>query len=1136
MKKLRSTQWHKLPCENLITKIPLQTERPGWCFKSKFLMKCVACVLVAGTMQVLMPTYAQAVNSLFDAETISQQTKIVTGVVKDQKGEALIGVNIVEKGTSNGTITDIEGNFRLSASPGAILVVTYVGYVAQTVQVGDKNNLSIILKEDSKGLEEIVVVGYGTQKRVNLTGAVEQVTSEVFDNRPMANVTQGLQGAVPNLNISLSDGKPTRTAGFNVRGTTSIGQGGSALVLIDGVEGDPSMLNPNDIASVSVLKDAASASIYGARGAFGVVLITTKNPSKEKTSVTYNGNFSIKSPTVVPDMVSDSYEYATMFKDAYSAFYDYSRTPSTIHKAVSFSQSWYETLASHRPGSGLADVEKDAKGNYLYYANTDWYDMMYKDQTLSNDHNVTVQGGSDKADFMVSGRFYDQEGLFSYNSDDYTMYNMRAKGSAQIFPWLKAENNMEFSQMNYHNPLTVADGNVWYGLESEAQPMSPMFNPDGTLTMAAAYSVGDLWYGKNGTDTDKRVLRNTTSFTASFLENTLRVKGDITFRNTDKTDETRRVQVPYSSKEGVISYLGSSTNDFSKTNATSKYLATNIYAEYEKTFNEAHYVKGMIGYNYEQSIYNYLLTRRNGLIFEDADNMNMANGNGIKLSSDYEKWRIAGGFFRLNYSFNDRYLLEVNGRMDGSTKFPSNQQWAFFPSVSAGWRVSEEPFWQVNENIFSDMKLRLSYGSLGNGNISSYAYRELFTIAQMSHLINGTLKQKTNSPTIVPDGLTWETATTSNVGLDFGSLKGRLRFSGDAYIRKTTDMFTVGTALPAVYGATVPKGNYADMTTKGWELSISWRDHFNVADKPFNYDIRFTLADYTATIDKYNNPEMNLGNYNDARCEYYEGMTLGEIWGYETEGFFISDEDVANHASQKLYYASNSGTWLPGDIKFKDLNNDGVIDYGTNKVKDSGDKKVIGNSTPRYTYSFNVGGDWNGIFFSAFFQGVGKQDWWPGTDNALFWGQYNRPYNNIPTSMIGDIWSEENPNTYFPRYRGYVALQGTRELSVVQTKYLQNAAYLRLKNLQVGYNFPKAIVNAAKMQAARIYLSGENLFCWSPLYKHTKNFDVTNIYGEDSEARSVAGDGGTNSIISNGGQSYSYPLLKSISLGLSVTF
>ena len=1072
----------------------------------------------------------------FSGTVDQQQNKHLTGTVTDESGLPIIGANIIETGTTNGAITDIDGHFSIDVASNATLRITYIGYLEQTVNTTGLTKVDIVLIEATKSLEEVVVVGYGVQKKVNLSGAVEQITSEVFDNRPMPNVTQGLQGVIPNLNISLADGKPDRSASYQVRGVSSIGQGGSALVLIDGVEGDPTMLNPNDIASVSVLKDAASAAIYGARGTFGVVLITTKAPSKEKTSVTYNANFMLKSPITVPDMVTDSYTYANMFVEAYSSFYDYARSPSTFHKSVPYSQAWHDEMANRRPGSGKPEVEVDDKGKYLYYANTDWYDLLYNDRIYGTDHNVSIQGGTEKADFLVSGRFYQQDGVFNYNSDDYSTYNIRSKGSAKIFDWLKVENNMSFSEKSYFNPLTVADGNVWYGLEGEAEPMSPMFNPDGTLTMAAAYSVGDFWYGKSGKNSKKKEFSNTSSFLASFLNNSLRIIGDVTFRNTDNRETTRRVPVPYSPQVGVTAYLGSSTNDYSVYNSSTNYIVTNVYGEYEKTFNNSHYFKGMLGSNYEQSVYNNILTRRNGLIFEDAENINMANGEGITITSNYEKWRIAGGFFRFNYGFKDRYLLEVNGRLDGSTKFPIDKQWGFFPSISGAWRVSEEPFWNVNSNAISDLKIRMSYGSLGNGNISSYAYRELFSISQMGRLINGTLNQKTSVPGVIPDGLTWETATTSNIGIDMGLLQGKMRFTGDAYIRKTTDMFTVGIDLPAVFGATAPKGNYADMTTKGWELSLSWQDKFNVANKPLRYNIRVTLADYISKLDKYNNPEKDLGGYYDARVNYYEGMTLGEIWGYVTEGFFTSEEDVKNHASQRLYFASNSGTWLPGDIKFKDLNNDGVIDYGTNKVGDPGDRKVIGNSTPRFTHSINLGAEWNGIFLSAFFQGVGKQDWWPGTDNALFWGQYNRPYNNIPSSMIGNIWSEDNPNAYFPRYRGYVALQSTRELSVVQTRYLQNVAYIRLKNLQLGYNFPKKVIQPIKMDAARIYLTAENPWTWSPLYKHTKNFDVGNIYGQDSEAQSAASSGGTNSIIGNGGQTYNYPILKSVSLGLSITF
>ncbi|MBS1634131.1 MAG: SusC/RagA family TonB-linked outer membrane protein, partial [Bacteroidetes bacterium] len=676
-------------------------------------------------------------------------------------------------------------------------------------------------------------------------------------------------------------------------------------------------------------------------------------------------------------------------------------------------------------------------------------------------------------------------------------------------------------------------GNVWYDLEDEAEPMSPMFNPDGTLTMASAYSVGNLWYGKSGTTYEKRVLRNTTSFTSSFLNDALRIKADITFRNTDNTDDIRRVPVPYSTKVGVISYLGASTNDYAENRSSTKYLATNIYGEYEKTINDAHAIKAMLGYNYEQSAFTSMFTRRNGLMFPDVTNINLTTGTGITIASDYEKWRIAGGFSRLNYAFKDRYLFEFNARLDGSTKFPVKQQWGFFPSVSAGWHISKEPFWKVSNKAISDLKLRFSYGSLGNGNIASYMYQELFNISTMRRLINGTLNQQTSSPAVIPDGLTWETATTANLGIDFSSLEGRLRFSGDFYTRKTINMFAVGLDLPAVFGATPPKGNYADMTTNGWEISVNWRDRFSLAGKDFKYNVRATLADYSSKIDKYSNVEKRIGEYYDGRADYYQGMKLGEIWGYVTEGFFTSDADIANHASQDLYFASSSGTWLPGDIKFKDLNKDGVINYGSYKVDDPGDRKVIGNSTPRYSYSLSLNADWNGIYFSAFVQGVGKQDWWPGSDNALFWGQYNRPYNNIPKSMIGNIWTEDNPNAYFPRYRGYVALSDTRELSVAQTKYLQSVAYIRLKNLQLGYNLPKKLISHIKMQNARIYVSAENLWCWSPLYKHAKDFDVANIYGQDVDIKDT--NTNTNNY-NNGRQVYNYPVLKSISVGLSVTF
>ena len=1077
---------------------------------------------IAGTLQGIPVVYSANPGGMM---SVAQQgTYHLTGTIVDGNGEPVIGANVVEKGTTNGTVTDIDGKFSLEVRNNAVLTVSFIGYIPKEVMLKGEKDLKVILMEDTQTLDEVVVVGYGTQKKVNLTGAVDQVTSEVFDNRSVPNVTQALQGSIPNLNIQLTDGKPTRTASYNVRGTTSIGQGGNALVLIDGVEGDPAMLNPNDIASVSVLKDAASAAIYGARGTFGVVLITTKEPAKDKTSITYSGNFSMQKPVTVPDFVTDGYEYASHFYEAYHAWNNYSADPKNINKTQDFSLGWLEDFKNRKEQGITDEVTMDANGKYVYYGNEDYYDALYKKTTFAQDHNLAVSGNNGKLDYYVSGRFYGYDGLFRYNTDDYKMMNLRAKGSIQVFDWLKIDNNMDFSNMDYHNPINVGEGgSIWRNISDEGHPTAPIFNPDGSLSFSAAYTVGDFIYGKNGIDTNNKVLKNTTGFTASFLENKLHVRGDFTFRNTDKAETQRRVPVPYSIYEGETVELSTKYNDLQENTMRTEYIATNLYADYEETFNDAHYFKGMVGYNYEQSTYKSLSVQRNGLLLDESENINLALGDAITTSGGYNKWRVAGGFFRLNYAFKDRYLLEVNGRYDGSSKFPTDEQWAFFPSVSGGWRVSEEAFWKVNPNVFSNLKVRASYGSLGNGNVAPYSFLELLGISTSGRVLNGMKNKYTSAPGVMPDGLTWETATTTDVGLDFGMLNNRLQFTGDYYIRKTTDMYTVGKTLPDVFGASSPKGNYADMTTKGWEITLTWRDRFTLAEKPFNYEVRATLSDYISTIDRYNN---QTGNLND----YYEGKRVGEIWGYVTEGLFKDQADIDSHADQTLIQSSSKRITYPGDVKIKDLNGDHVIDYGNNTLEDHGDKKVIGNALPRYSYSVNLSGDWNNFFLSAFFQGVGKQDWYPSSE-CIFWGQYNRPYNNMPTWHEDNYWTEDNQGAYLPRYAGY----NESLKSTPQTRYLQNVAYIRLKNLQVGYTLPQQIVSKARMQNVRVYISAENLWCWSPLYKHTRDLDVTNIYGSDADLTDADASAGLNNKHGSG-DGNSYPQMKSVSLGLSVTF
>ncbi|MGB4398013.1 MAG: SusC/RagA family TonB-linked outer membrane protein, partial [Daejeonella sp.] len=767
---------------------------------------------------------------LFQTKTAySQVPGRITGKVTDETGAPLPGTSVKIDGTTNGVQTGADGTYSLTAQPGTYtLVFTFISYQPKritgvVVGSGETSTNNVSLLPESGVLNEVVVVGYGTQKKENLTGAVDQVSGKALTDRPIPNLSQGLQGVLPNLNIRLGDGKPNQAPSYNIRGATSIGQGGSALVLIDGVEGDPSLLNPNDVETVTMLKDAAASSIYGARAVFGVVLITTKKPQGGRTSVNYSNNFASKSPVERPDFVTDGYTWAQMFTDAFingdGSF------PQNANKTQKWSPAYLaEFKRRAESGQPYNTVEIDPiTKEYIYYSSTDYYKELYKDNNGANEHNLSLTGSSEKISFLVSGRYQKQDGLFRYNSDDYDMKNFRARGAVQVFPWLKIDNNADFSVMSYFNPLNVGEGGgIWRNIGDEGHPTSPIFNPDGSLSFSSVYTVGDFVYGKNGINTKRQIFRNTTGFSSSFFGNKVRVNGDFTFRNQDNDEDRKRVQVPYSTIQGVTNFVGTTTNDLLFDQRNIQYLANNLYTEYENTFREKHYMKFMVGYNFEQSTFKRLAAQRNGIIFEDANDINLALGQAITTAGGYERWAILGGFSRLNYVFNNKYLLEINGRYDGSSKFPTDQRFGFFPSVSAGWRVSQESFWKVSPKFISDFKIRGSYGSLGNGNINSYIYQENFSIRQSDPILGGVKPAITSQPAVLPDGLTWETATTSNLGLDLVMLSDRLTFSGDAYIRNTTDMFTVGLTAPATFGATVPKGNYADMETKGWELSMGW--------------------------------------------------------------------------------------------------------------------------------------------------------------------------------------------------------------------------------------------------------------------------------------------------------------------------
>lgn len=1058
----------------------------------------------------------------------------ITGIVNDMNGEPIIGATVKEKGSSNGTATDLDARFSLEVSPDAILEISYIGYQTQDVSVKNRSSLIITLKDDTQALDEVVVVGFSTQKKINLTGAVENVSSDVFENRPVANVTQMLQGAVPNLNISLADGKPNQSASYNIRGVTSIGAGGSALVLIDGVEGDPAMLNPNDIESVSVLKDAASAAIYGSRAPYGVVLITTKDPSKQKDKFTinYTGNFSYETPYAVPDVVDDGYVWAYLFREA--EFNYRGIEPTSINKSQPFSKEWLETFRQRKLAGNTLQTAVGPDGKYTYYGNEDYYDAFYKDHTFAQSHNVSISGSNGKISYYTSARLYDYDGLFNYNSDTYRTMNMRTKVSAQVFDWLKISNNIDYTHDKYSQPLGYIgqnEGLVWKGINMEGHPSEPIFNPAGTLTHSGARSVGGLVTGDNWIKRTTKTLKNTTTLNVTLLDNKLRFTGDFSFRTKDFIEDKKTTAVPYSDYEGVIKYLGTPETDdeMSEKVQQTTYISTNVYAEYENTFAGKHYLKALVGYNYEQQDYKAISSERNGLLMPDVENINFAMGDNMSIKSDGNRWRYAGAFFRLNYSYDNRYLFEVNGRYDGSSKFPNNSQWGFFPSASAAWRFSEEKFWKVNPDIISNGKLRVSYGALGNSNVKPYSYLEKFTLRTYSttgsssegRYLDGKAQLRyTLNPDQIPDNIGWETSRTIDAGIDLGFWNNKITLSADYYVRKTVNMYTVGPTLPDTFGASSPKGNYADMSTYGYEISLGYNDSFRLAGKPFSFGVKATLADYHSVIDKYNNPKRDLD-------DYYVGQRIGEIWGFVCNGLFQSQEEIdaafdGKGYKNNLMQTSVNYITYPGDMRFEDLNNTGTIDNGANTVDSPGDRKVIGNTEPRYIYTISLSADWNNFFLSAMFDGVGKQNWYPSGESS-FWGQYNRPYNQVPLWHLNNYWTKDRPDAYLPRYSGYYnpLYKGT-----ANTRYLQDVSYFRLKNLQFGYNLPRKWIAKAGFSKVSVYFSGENLWSWSPLYRHTKDYDVTVVTkGSDTDLTSGSkGDG------------FNYPTMRNLSLGISITY
>lgn len=1029
----------------------------------------------------------------FHNEVSQQNPKIeIKGTVVDANGDALIGASVVEKGTANGVITDIDGKFSLTISDNGMLEVSYIGYETKVISVGNQRTFTIALTEDVGALDEVVVVGYAVQKKVNLSGAVSTVSTKQLENRPVTNVGQALQGTVANLNVTIGSGQATDSPSFNIRGTTSL-NGGEPLIVIDGVISSAWVLNnmtPNDIASISVLKDASSCAIYGSRAAFGVILVTTKTGQSEKLTVSYNNNFSMRSNTQMPDIISDPYEVAQ--------WRNYMSYP--WYNLYTEEQLAYAKKVSEDPSVSPYFLNPD--GTYTYFGSTDWVNEGYKDAAFSMSHTIDVSGKTDKINYYLSAGYNFTDGMIKYGTDKFKRYNLRSKLDFKITDNWTVSNNTTLTIKDYDAPDGL--GKSYYWEINRTSPLEMPWNPDGTWTEAGAALFGNFDSGGRSKEKGDHL---STQFTTRWdiIKNVLFVNGNFSYTTDKNRNSWHYLPVDYYDGPDRAPFYINEISGAGGNSSFSKNITFDAYATFTKTFKEKHSITAIAGFNQEEYRYENTSYSRKGLISSSLPTLNLATGD-MNMGESVSTLALRGVYGRLNYTFEDKYIVEFNGRYDGTSRFPTDSRFVFSPSGSAAWVLSKEKFFQPLTKVISFVKLRYSYGVLGNQDLESnyYPYVAGMGSGKASQIIDGKQPVYVSAPGLVSGDLTWEKVSTSNFGLDMNFFNNRLSFSGDVYVRRTKDMLTAGKTLPNVLGTSVPLANAADLKTKGWEITVNWKDQFQLIGKPFAYQLGFNLADSRAYITKFDNPTGDLS-------KYYVGCEIGEIWGYTTLGFFTSDEDIKNHADQsKLTSYPGTRPLEAGDLKFADLNGDGEVYRGAYTLDDHGDLTIIGNSRKRYTFGFTAAGDWNGIDFSLFVQGVGKRNYNPSGD-LYFWGIYAQPWANTTKGNYYDHWTEENPNAFFPRPKAYVAEQSSKEAGLTQTRYLQDASYMRLKNLTIGYSLPASWIHKVGLSRVRVYFSGDNIFELSGLYKYYK-VDPEGLGGQE------------------------YPLQRSYSMGINVTF
>ena len=1042
---------------------------------------------------------------------VVQQQAVCKGTVVDSNGEPVVGASVfaVSNGHKKGSVTDLDGNFEIDGiASGSSLTISYVGYKTQQVTWSGKD-LKVTLQESSEMLDNVVVVGYGTQKKVNLTGAVSVVSSKALDSRPVTSVAQALQGEVPGLNFSVGNagGSLKSRMGLNIRGIGTIGDGSNAapLVLIDGSEGDLYSISPNDIESISVLKDASSSAIYGSRAAFGVILVTTKSGKEGRTNVSYNGNVRFSTATQIPEM-PNSYDFARYWNDA----------AANSGGNAPFSQDMLNKIKNHingtpAPGEEVTTTWQGTAANEPWsmyngsWDNTNWFKEMYKSAVPSTEHNISVSGGGNKVNYYISGAILSQRGLIRHGKDKLKRYNFSSKVTANLTDWATVTYNTKWIREDYSRPSYMTG--LFFHNIARRWPTNPVYDPNGHYVHG-----NEILQMENGgidaTQEDKLFQQLALEF-RPIKGWKIRLEGNYNTTNYHNHWDVLPIYY-YDPDQHPIAAAWSGDYAAGKSNvgevmSKNNYYNGRFFTEYNMTLNDKHEFKFLAGLDMESNIYTYLSASQADLVTPLVPTLNNATNKVVGRGFSNTHWSTMGVFGRINYAYDSRYLAEFSIRRDGSSRFIGDKTWGTFPSFALGWNIANEQFFKPLNKTVNTLKLRLTYGSLGNTNIDQlypWFLRQPISSNSSAWLVNGERVNTSGVPGLVSPFLTWERVQSWNIGLDFGLFNNKLQGTFDYFVRTTKNMVGPAPVKPSILGATQPKENNSDMRSNGWDLEVRWRDRVGQV----NYGIKLVLSDDYQTITNFYNPNRLLS-------QWCAGKRMGDIYGYKVEGIAQTDQQMNEWlANNKPSWGSD---WAAGDVMYKDLNGDKKVNSGKSTYDDMGDLTKIGNSLPRYRFGITLDANWKGFDFLIFMQGVGKRDFWDASPYSV--GANTGLWQSAAFKDHLDYWRPAtdtnfgpNTNAYYPRP---LFGQGSKNFQT-SDRYLQNAAYMRIKNIQLGYTLPAAIASKIGASRVRLYFSAENLVTFT---KMNKIFDP----------EATGGDWGPGKL---------YPLQRTISFGLNLNF